>query len=261
MWDVERDDHMDSTTAIIVVLLVALPILAVVVRAVWMFAQGVREGYRRPASSRPDNRRAAAGGAVVPPANELDRAPAARQASTPQSSSSVAAQGVKNIFLSYRRADTTDVAGRIYDRLVSSFGQASVFKDVDAIPLGVDFRVHLEQAVEKADVLLAIIGPKWLDIEEGDTKPRLEDPRDYVRIEIAAALQRGIPVIPVLVSGAAMPAEKHLPEALSALAYRHAAQVRPDPDFHNDMGRLIQGIQKLRSHMSSMPAKRTATER
>ena len=137
------------------------------------------------------------------------------------------------------------MSGRIYDRLISEFGREFVFKDVDALPLGDDFRTHLEDAVAKATVVLAVIGPRWAGIDPGTGMNRLNDSRDFVRIELSAALERQIPVVPVLVSGAQMPAESELPEKLSNLVYRNAIQVRSDPDFHNDADRLIKGILRL----------------
>jgi TIR domain len=145
------------------------------------------------------------------------------------------------IFISYRREDTSDVTGRIYDRLVQHFGKPSVFKDVDSIPLGVDFRKHLGDSVGRCDVLLTIIGRQWLAAEL--SQRRLNNERDFVRIEIEAALQRNIPVVPVLVQAASMPNQEDLPETLRPLVDRNGIAVRPDPDFHEDMNRLIRGIE------------------
>ena len=94
------------------------------------------------------------------------------------------------IFISYRRSDNPDAMGRIYDRLVSEFGKARVFKDVDSIPLGQDFRGHLNDIVGGCAAVLAIIGPKWTDIRNEAGQRRLEDPDDFVRIELEAALSR-----------------------------------------------------------------------
>jgi hypothetical protein len=145
------------------------------------------------------------------------------------------------IFISYRRDDTSDVTGRIYDRLIQHFGKQSVFKDVDSIPLGVDFRKHLGDSVGRCDVLLTVIGKQWLIGDLGHR--RLDDVRDFVRIEIEAALRRDIPVIPVLVQTAPVPRPEDLPETLQSLVYRNGVPVRPDPDFHQDMDRLIRGIE------------------
>jgi hypothetical protein len=88
-------------------------------------------------------------------------------------------------------------------------------------------------------VLLAVIGDTWLTAGDGKGKRRLEDSRDFVRIEIESALERDIPVIPLLVNGASMPFEEELPAELKQLAFRNAIDIRHDPDFHNDMNRLI----------------------
>ena len=149
-----------------------------------------------------------------------------------------------HIFVSYRRSDSADVAGRIYDRLVGKFGKDPIFKDVDSIPLGLDFKDYLEQKVSECDALLAIIGDHWLDASDSSGKRRLEDPTDFVRIEIQSALARGIPVIPLLVRDAHMPPEASLPISLRKLVYRNGIPIRSDPDFHRDMDRLISALEK-----------------
>ena len=146
------------------------------------------------------------------------------------------------IFISYRRSDSYDVVSRIYDQLRESLGPEKVFRDIHSIPLGVDFRRYLRQAVEQCGIQLVVIGPNWLQASDREGRRRLDDPNDWVRIEVESALGREIPVVPVLVNGAAMPRAEDLPEGLKELAYRHGAQVRPDPDFHHDMGRLIKWI-------------------
>lgn len=161
------------------------------------------------------------------------------------------------LFLSYRREDSQDITGRMYDSLVAHFGEGKVFMDVDTIPLGVDFREHLSACVAGCDVFLAVIGNSWLDARHATGanagKRRLDDPADYVRIEIAAALARGIPVIPILVGGATMPAEEQLPADLAALAYRNAAEVRSGRDFHSNIKRLIGGVEQLVQSRGTMP--------
>ena len=119
------------------------------------------------------------------------------------------------IFLSYRRDDSADAAGRLHDRLDAHFGNDAVFMDVDRIPFGVDFRKHLDEAVGQCDILLAVIGEDWLDVRhpEGPRagQRRLDDPADFVRIEIVSALAREIPDVPVLVGRARMPSEAEFP--------------------------------------------------
>ena len=157
-------------------------------------------------------------------------------------SAAVVAEELGHIFLSYRRSDSADITGRIYDRLVEEFGRAPIFKDVDSIPLGTDFKQQLEQKVGQTRVLLAIIGDRWLDAMDADGRRRLDDPADYVRMEIELALERHISVIPLLVRGAQMPDVDQLPAGLKALAHRNGMPIRPDPDFHNDMDRLISAL-------------------
>jgi len=150
-----------------------------------------------------------------------------------------------NIFISYRRNDSADVTGRIYDRLVLKFGNDSIFKDVDSIPLGVDFREHLDEMVSQCEVFITIIGDQWLYYVNSEGHRSLDDPKDFVRIEIESALKRRIPVIPILVRGATIPKEEELPTSLRGLAYRNGIPIRPDPDFHKDMDRLISGLDKI----------------
>lgn len=145
------------------------------------------------------------------------------------------------IFISYRRQDSADATGRIYDRLIQHFGREQVFKDVDSIPLGVDFREHLGNVVGRCTTLIAVIGPQWATVA-GANGRRLDDKSDFVRVEIEAALARNIPVIPVLVGGAMLPADTELPPSIGAITYRNGISVRPDPDFHRDMDRLIAGL-------------------
>ena len=148
------------------------------------------------------------------------------------------------IFISYRRDDAAYVTGHINDLLRKEFGEAAVFTDVDNIALGVDFRSVLDQTVSQCQVLLAVIGTAWLTVRDQDGQLRLEDPADFVRIEIESALKRNIPVIPLLVSGATMPAAEDLPDSLQGLAFRNGTQIRPGPDFRVDMARLAKNLQR-----------------
>ena len=147
------------------------------------------------------------------------------------------------IFLSYRRQDSAGVAGRIYDRLRAHFGPDSVFIDVDSVPFGVDFQEHIESVLSQCDVFLAVIGPDWAG--QINTGRRIDDPRDWVRIEVEAVLKRGLPVIPVLIDHIRMPTEADLPPSLARLAYRNAIDVDQGRDFHVHVDRLIRGIELL----------------
>jgi hypothetical protein len=163
------------------------------------------------------------------------------------------------IFISYRRDDSEDITGRIHDHLQRHFGDGSVFMDTAAIPVGVDFRKHFQRAVGQCDILLAIIGDDWLDIrhQHGPKlgERRLDDPDDFVRIEVQTALDRGIPVIPVLVGRATMPVKANLPPELGQLAYQMAAEVRSGRDFHGHVSALIQGIEHLTNPPPPSPPK------
>jgi Lon protease-like protein len=150
----------------------------------------------------------------------------------------------ERIFISYRRSDSADITGRIYDRLADKFGKYSIFRDVDSIPLGVDFKKRLDAKVAECKVLLAVIGNIWVDARDESGRRRLDDPSDFVRIEIESALARDIPVIPLLVSNAKMPRKEDLPSKLRKLVLRNGISIRPDPDFHRDMDRLISSLEE-----------------
>ncbi len=152
---------------------------------------------------------------------------------------------MSGIFISYRRSDSPDATGRIYDRLVAEFGKAQVFKDVDSIPLGRDFRGHLNDIVGNCGVMLAIVGPHWTEARNAAGQRRLEDPDDFVRIELETALARDIPVVPVLVGHAPLPTASELPGSLGSLVFRQSIEVRPDPDFHNDATRLVTALRTI----------------
>jgi hypothetical protein len=148
------------------------------------------------------------------------------------------------VFISYRREGTSGMAGRLYDRLADRFGDDQILMDVDIIPPGVDFTEVITQAVSTCVVLLALIGPTWLIATDEGGRRRLDDPDDIVRLEIAAALERPIRVIPILVEGAAMPRRQELPEALTGLARRNALILRHE-SFRSDADRLLAAIEPL----------------
>jgi TIR domain len=152
-----------------------------------------------------------------------------------------------SIFICYRRQDSADGAGRLYDRLTQHFGKQSVFKDVDSIPLGVDFRKHLDKKVASCTTLLAVMGRTWLGAASARGTRALDDPGDFVRIEIESALRRGVLVVPVLMQNTTLPESSQLPHSLSELAFRHCIAVRPDPDFHHDVDRLISAIEQAQA--------------
>jgi hypothetical protein len=157
------------------------------------------------------------------------------------------------VFISYRRQETSGMAGRLYDRLADRFGDAQVFMDVDTIALGVDFAEVITQDVSTCQVLLVVIGPRWLTATDEGGRRRLDDPDDIVRLEIAAALERDIRVIPILVEGAVMPRRQELPDSVGGLARRNALSVRHE-SFRADADRLLAAIEPiLRPQASEVP--------
>lgn len=150
-----------------------------------------------------------------------------------------------DVFISYRRADSSYAAGHIFEKLAAYYGRDKVFKDIDAIPLGADFRRVLDEAVASCRVLLAVIGLQWLSVTDDDGKRRIDDYNDYLRIEIKSALKHGIPIIPLLVDGASQPNAEELPSSLYGLAQLPSLPVRPDPYFQTDIGRLVKAIDNI----------------
>jgi TIR domain len=152
---------------------------------------------------------------------------------------------VARVFICYRREDAPATTGRIYDHLVQSFGEGSVFKDVDSIPIGADFPSHIQRILRQATAQVVVIGPRWLDSRDEAGQPRLQNPGDFVRQEIETGLASGIPVIPVLVEGATMPPAQVLPPSVAALTRLQAVNIRFDPDFTGDVRRLITAIESV----------------
>lgn len=147
------------------------------------------------------------------------------------------------IFVSYRREETAYPAAWLYDRLADRFGDGQVFKDVDSIELGDDFAEVITGAVGSCDVLLALIGNQWLRITDEHGRRRLDDPDDFVRVEIAAALDRNVRVIPILVDGARMPHAAELPPSLARLVRRQALELSPNR-FELDTSRLLKVLDR-----------------
>ena len=161
-----------------------------------------------------------------------------------------AAGSTGRIFISYRRDETAYPAGWLFDRLAQHFGSAQVFKDVDSIELGDDFVEVISRAVGSCDVLLALIGDQWLTITDLHGRRRLDDPDDFVRLEIEAALARKVRIIPILVDGANMPRADELPAGLSGLVRRQALELSPSR-FEYDTSRLLRVLDATLAEMRS----------
>ena len=156
------------------------------------------------------------------------------------------------VFISYRRQETAYPAGWLYDRLVDHLGRDQVFKDIDSIQLGDDFVEVIRRAVGSCDVLLALIGDVWLTVTDEDGRRRLDNPDDFVRLEIEAALARNVRVIPILVEGARMPKAEQLPPSLGALVRRQALELSPSR-FDSDTSRLLRVLDRTLAEVQTGP--------
>lgn len=145
------------------------------------------------------------------------------------------------IFVSYRRVDSEGYVGRLYDHLLQHFDESELFLDVDTMKPGEDFVATIEKVIGACEALIAVIGPQWLDIRDQNGNRRLDNPEDYVRLEIATALKRDILVIPVLIERATMPRKNDLPDDLVNLTRRNAIELSHDR-FSYDVDRIVQAI-------------------
>jgi formylglycine-generating enzyme required for sulfatase activity len=158
----------------------------------------------------------------------------------------------RSIFISYRRSDSKDFTRSLYDHLAKYFGHRTVFRDLDSIPAGCTFKEYIESELANCHILIAVIGPTWLDIRDRDGCRRIDDPKDWVRLEIEYALERQIPVIPLLLNETKLPSEYSLPGKLKVLPTIHFARVRYEPEHScqlkkRDLERLISDIKRLQN--------------
>ncbi len=154
----------------------------------------------------------------------------------------------RSIFISYRRSDSREVTRSVYNALAEYFGHEVVFRDLESIPAGQNFKTHLETQLDHCEVLIVVIGPTWLDVRDSPAGDRrLDNPNDWVRLEIEYALKRNILVIPLLVDGTPLPPENQLPGLLKLLWERQTANLRHDANQQldsRDLNRLIRDIQQ-----------------
>ena len=163
------------------------------------------------------------------------------------------APGSLYVFISYRRGDSGPYARNIYEALTQHFGDGHVFYDVDGIEPGVDFVDVLDESLRRTDVLLALIGPSWLDATDEDGQRRLDDPHDYVRLEVEAALSKKVRVIPLLIAGAKMPQARNLPESMQP-PRRNAASLSDD-HWLATRAELIETLERVSAELAtSTPA-------
>jgi hypothetical protein len=160
------------------------------------------------------------------------------------------AGATRSVFLSYRRAKTRHIAGRLADWLTARLKRGQVFMDVETIEPGTDFAAVIARAVASCRVLIAMIGPTWATTTDQHGRRRLDDHDDFVVLEIQTALERGIPVIPVLVDGAKMPERGDLPEALQGLTRCQAVRLDHDT-FLSDVTVLHNAVKRILSTPAS----------
>lgn len=160
---------------------------------------------------------------------------------------------MSGVFISYRRDDTSYIAGRLHRELAARFGTDQIFRDIDTMGPGVDFGAMIQQEVGKCDALVAVIGKDWLASDDPSGRRRIDDPSDWVQLEIAAALDRGVLVIPVLVEDARMPEAAELPATIRGLARRNAVELT-DSRWDYDVGRLMAALEGVVRRDATTPA-------
>lgn len=164
----------------------------------------------------------------------------------------VARSPQRDIFLCYRRSDSRHITGRIFDRLEREFGANRVFKDVNSIPLGVaDFAAEIRSQIATAKIMLVVIGETWITDADKSGRPRILDDEDFVHLELKHGLDRQMAVVPLLCDEAPMPSENQLPPALKPFTRCQGMHMRADPDFNNDMERLIAACRSLSASAAS----------
>jgi hypothetical protein len=171
--------------------------------------------------------------------DELSRVPA--QAAEP---AEPRVHRAPRLFLCYRRDDTADVARRLHDDLATVFGSDRVFLDVDSVPVGADFDDVLTKEMAKIDALLVLIGRQWLSGSGSRHRRHIDNDDDYVRAEIRIALQRNIPIIPVLVQDAPMPRAEELPEDIRPLARRNGLALQ-STRWQAAVDRLVKELERV----------------
>src|SRR5271156_588127 len=160
------------------------------------------------------------------------------------------------IAISYRRADSEAMTGRIFDRLIAHYGKDAIFRDIDDLPICTDFRVHINQTLLKTHILLAIVGPQWLGMASDGSADRIQEESDPVRVEVETALRRRVPLIPILIGATKMPNSDQLPPSLKDFAFRNAVKVDTGQDFDYHMDRLIRSMDAILEQAPKSPPSR-----
>lgn len=144
----------------------------------------------------------------------------------------------KRVFISYRRADNPELSGRVYDYLARKIGRSYIFKDIYSIPAGVNFKCYIKEKIEESDFVLAMVGASWA----GDDGEKINRDDDFVRLELSYAIRHNKPVIPLFLLGNNFPEESLLPEEIRGITKINGIDIRNDPDFLNDMDKLLAAL-------------------
>lgn len=150
-------------------------------------------------------------------------------------------QQAPRLFISYRTDDSVYATAAIADRLTQAFGRENVFRDRDALALGAIYPQKIRRALERCDVVLAVMGPSWLTATDTSGQRRLDNPQDWVRTELRMAFERDIPVVPVLLDNTPLPDRRLLPADIAALPLSTYWQVRHQ-SLESDVRGLIEGL-------------------
>jgi hypothetical protein len=159
------------------------------------------------------------------------------------------------IAISYRRADSRAIVGRVLDRLAEHYGEKEIFIDIENIPFGIDFRKHIDDVLHEVQVLIVIIGKQWRGLRDAGPA-RIFDESDPVRIELQTALNSPIRIIPILIDDATMPDASDLPEPVKEFSYRNALRVDSGVDFKVHIGRLIDALDEIIGKPAAPPGMR-----
>jgi serine/threonine protein kinase len=149
------------------------------------------------------------------------------------------------IFLSYRPEDSAKIAERIGSRLKMHFGSKAVFSDLEQVPLGANVKKHYKQALQQEVIALVLVGNHWMSVADPGRQRRIDRPNDPLRMGLEAALEAGIPIIPLFVEGAEFPPVDDVPDSLRDILHHKGAIIRPEPEFHDDLSRLIEQLDPL----------------
>jgi hypothetical protein len=228
--------------------------------AIERFCEKIVEALRKPWES-PEERRTQQEIAAQRCTEEEQRTAAVRQAEEDRQQADTTGQAesksrqaeparlVPRIAIIFRREDSAVITARIFDRLVAHYGAGSVFRDGDNIPLGVGFREYINTMLVQTDIALVVVGKRWLG-PLPRRQPRINDPSDPVRVEVETALRNGMPVVPLLVEGGAMPNVDQLPDSLKEFVYRNGLEIDPGRDFDQQIDRLICSMEPILARRS-----------